>query len=231
MNDYDVTSFRVIITLGIVSVILLPSCSPDDLELPATNTPTSSSTHAPTHTPSATHTQTPTSTATTTPTPTPIPLGYFLNPYSFNEAVRVFDSPLGDETWELTLLEILRGANADKKAREIMSWLEYETPIESQEYIALRVSLRIEGPENEVLNIWPYVSLTLRYEDSGKDLWSEPTRSFRKKGYSPLEDEGWIFFLIRQDSYPMLYFQPWLMTNEVLGYRTEGVYFGLQEFQ
>jgi len=112
-----------------------------------------------------------------------------------------------------------------------MSWIEYEAPIESQEYMALRVSLRIEGPETEILYIWPYISLTLRYEDSGKDLWSESTRAFRKEGYSPLEGEGWIFFLIRQDSYPLLYFQPWLITGEVLGYRTEGVYFGLQEFQ
>lgn len=130
----------------------------------------------------------------------------------------------------LTLIDVQRGEAANQLARQNLDVYDYKDPIADQEYLG--VNIRIEYLEsldrqNEVLSLYPYWHLTLRYSPEGNDIWSSGFSDNLVEGYLPLSKECWVFFLIRKDTMPLLYFQPNLMASEPYGYRTEGVFFNL----
>lgn len=135
------------------------------------------------------------------------------------------------EDIQFTLLEILIGEDANQKAKESLDWLTYETPIEGQEYLAIRGTIKVikSGDNNEVIPIYPYWSLTLRYSEDGQDTYSIDAFEIFNEGYPPVEGSGWVFFLIREGSTPYLYFQPDLVIVEQAGIRSHGAYFTLLE--
>lgn len=109
-------------------------------------------------------------------------------------------------------------------------WNNYWPPIEGQEFLAIRIRIEVlEAPKEEVFLVYPYWHLTLRYESGGNDTWGIHMPSEKwAEGYAPIEGGGWYFFVVRQGSDPLLYFQPMLMIHEQVGYRTSGAYFDLR---
>jgi hypothetical protein len=82
-----------------------------------------------------------------------------------------------------------------------------------------------EDPNSQ--SLIPYWHVTLRYSDGGNDIWSVDPVDSVAEGYPPIEGTGWVFFLMKKDSTPYLYFQPQLIVMEQNGIRTSGVYFRL----
>lgn len=72
----------------------------------------------------------------------------------------------------VTVLEVVRGEPAKNLARSAL--FPYSEPIAGQEYLAVRVQLNVlQADPNQIFTLYPYFSLTLRYEDGGTDTWSE----------------------------------------------------------
>jgi len=192
--------------------------------------PTWTPTPSPTNTPRPTRTPRPTNTPRPTPTPS---LGTFAHPAPIGVALTRSDPLSSIQTpyqMSTTVLEVRKGEEAARLARSQLYSLTFSEPIEGQEYIAVRVKLEVKsGPSNEVYSLYPYWHLTLRYEPSGTDIWSQDVIDMWDKGYPPLGGEGWVFFLARTGSEPLLYFQPNLIVNEQLGYRTLGAFFTLTQ--
>ena len=128
-----------------------------------------------------------------------------------------------------TLLEVVRAEEADLLAQKEMSWYMYEPPKNGQEYIAVHVSLeRVEGDPNEFESLYGYWSFTIRYSETGPDTWTADIGGGPwAEGYIPVEGNGWLFFLIREGSEPLLYFHPNLIIVETFGIRTGGGFFSL----
>lgn len=186
--------------------------------------PTKTSTVAATHTP------------TKPPTATPTPIkGSFENPLVVGETISVRPNPNKDPDYpdwfemECTLVEYAAGERALNIAIENGDYSSYSPLIEGQEYLAVYVKLKlieVKDPNNlEIL--YPYWSLTLRYQEEGDDLWSEDYVKQFAQGYVPIEGEGWVFFRIKQGSKPFLYFSPFLIVTEQVNVRNTGVYFRL----
>jgi hypothetical protein len=136
---------------------------------------------------------------------------------------------LNGEEMAATVLEVRRGDNANNLAKTELDW-SYNTPIQGQEYIAIKVKLDVlEADPNAVFTIYTYWSLTLRYSDGGNDIWGIGFSERLAEGYPPLSGTGWVFFKIKKDSSPLLYFQPKLSVLETFGYRTSGAYFSLEQ--
>lgn len=127
------------------------------------------------------------------------------------------------------LLEVKSGKEANDLAQTELGWLTYVTPIEGQEYLAVRVKLNHiwYKDNNKVETIYSSWSLTLRYKDQGDDIWSVDLIDKITEGYPPIKGESWVFFLIRTGTKPYLYFQPDLMISEQTGNRISGVYYQL----
>ncbi len=196
-----------------------------------TSTPTASSTTTkpPTQTRTSTPNYTPTPKPTKTPTSTPLP-GSFSNPAPIGVIVTRVEEILKEKTLAVTVLEVRKGNDANKLAKSTLDWLTYETPIEGQEYIAIKAKMEVlKAPANEVYTLYTYWHLTLRYEEDGDDIWPVDVTAIIAKGYPPIKGEAWIFFLIRKGSQPFLYFQPDLIIDEQHGYRTSGAYFDLSQ--
>ena len=127
-----------------------------------------------------------------------------------------------------TLLEAVRGEEADDLARSQLRRYSYQEPIRGQEYMAVKVRLEVleyEDPNVQIL--YPHWHLTLRHSESGGDIWSVDPLVKWQEGYVPLRGEGWVFFLVKEDSHPHLYVHPYLLITEQLGIRTGGVFFSL----
>lgn len=231
-------SFLVIL-LPILSLFLV-SCNSTAVKILNRDTPTSPATSTlaptkkPTKTPKPTATYTPEPTTTSTPQPgsfiNPLRIGDSISLETVPEEVRVPEVDYYDK-WDMTLLDVKVGEEANLLAKEHFGWIYYDEPIEGQEYLAVYVRQKIlySFDNNEVETIYAYWNLTLRYEDGGRDIWSVDVLQKLAEGYPPIEGEGWVFFLIRTGSEPKLYFQPRLMISEQLGYRTLGVYYQLFE--
>lgn len=215
------------------NAIPLPTLTPTD-----TMVPTATATDLPSATPTRTITPSPEPTSTFTPTPTPV-LGIFGNPLSIGDSITVVKIPAeiaknhldSSARMEYTLFEVKTGEEANTFATQKLDWLTYEEPIDGQEYLAVRGKMKYTDLEdmNKVQTLYPYWSLTLRYDENGPDTWSVDVVEKFAEGYPPVEGEGWTFFLIRQGSKPYLYFQPELFIALSAGadFRTWGAYFKL----
>lgn len=191
-------------------------------------------------TPAPTFTPLPPPTFTPLPSPTPTQIaGTFSSPYKIGDTVSLLAIPPkfhiantnGLNEMAMTLVDVKRGEDAKKLAQSNMDWLSYDEPIKDQEYLAVNLKLNLlwYKDNNNVQMIYPYHHLTLRYTENGDDIWSvNPIQKFAE-GYPPIEGDGWVFFLIRKDTKPILYFQPDLIIAEQLGYRDGGAYFSLEK--
>lgn len=237
-SDYRKYLLFEIITFLIIG-LLLSSCNEFSTSIFYTSTPslttTPTTTATPTNTITPTITATPKPTRTPRPTPTTVP-GIFTNPLNVGDEIVLPFIPesflngnngLGEMSCKL--LEVKSGKEANDLAQTELGWLTYVKPIEGQEYLAVRVKLNLiwYKDNNEVETIYPSWSLTLRYKDQGDDIWSVDLIDKIAEGYPPLEGESWVFFLIRADTKPYLYFQPHLMISEQTGNRISGVYYHL----
>lgn len=169
-------------------------------------------------------------------TPTPIPLGAFTNPVPLGTGITVSNEPLKNLQMSATVLEVLRGSEANELAKSVSYMIDkdgYVGPrdlIENQEYFAVKVKLVLEsGPLNETYPLYSGMHFSLRYEEAGNDIWCDNVTDILHEGYPPLEGEGWLFFRIREGTEPLLYFQPELMVSEVVGFRTHGAYLALTQ--
>jgi hypothetical protein len=134
---------------------------------------------------------------------------------------------LGDEL-NVTVLDVLRGSPAYELAKSEMGRFFFIEPIAGQEYIAINVRLAVsKANPNEIYSLYPYWHLTLRYEDGGTDTWSQNATELLE-GYPPLAAPFWIYFLVRENSSPVLYFQPNLIVEEQIGSRTSGAYLSIE---
>jgi hypothetical protein len=217
----------------------------------ATHTPTNTSTYrsTPTLTNTPTLTLTPTQTHTPTPTPSPtktytprptatLETGTFKNPAGIGDTLTYSDAPAEFYRMSLTLLDLVRGKDASVLVRTegdcgyFGAGSQYSPCylLEKQELIVVKVRIDwFGGDKNKENTLYPYWSLTLRYENGGSDIWSMDPVLIWDKGYIPLKGEGWVFFKIREGSQPRLYFQPMLMVGEGFGFRTQGGYFMLEK--
>lgn len=229
--------YSVPLTIALLCVALA-ACGPSVEQLAATNVamtatvvaqrtadaPTLTPTHTPTPRPTATQTPQPSPTSLPTLTPTPT-LGAFANPVPIGSTITLFDLPRERMKVSVTLLEIRRGDPANEIAESLAYSGTYEDPIEGQERIALRVKLAVlEAPPHEVFHLYASSHLTLRYEPEGRDIFVERITRKWAEGYPPLEEEGWITFLIREGTDPLLYFQPDLI-NTPDSHRSQGAFF------
>lgn len=200
-------------------------------------------TFTPTPTSPPTTTWTPTNTLLPTDTSTPFPtvtreIGTFRNPVPIGTTITRQSDPSGAAIMSATLLEVQRGEAAKELAYSKLDCgyggasAEYSVChlLSDQEFIATRVRLEwIDGDKNEVESIYPYWSLTLRYDDAGSDVWSQNDLDLWAEGYVPLSGEDWVFFKVRIGSNPVLYFHPLLIVTETIGIRTHGAYFSLNQ--
>lgn len=162
-----------------------------------------------------------------TPKPTPTP-GAFSNPAPIGSSIALWDGPVKFNKFNVTLLDVQRGEAGKQVAQQNMEWYSYQEPIEGQEYLAVLVRidyLETDTP-NEVQSTNPYFHLTLRYSFDGDDIWASDMSKL-VEGYVPYSFESWVYFLIRKDTQPMLYFQPYLMVAEQYDFRTDGGFFNL----
>lgn len=204
-----------------------------------TYTPGVTATH--TFTPTPTFTATPTITKTPTLTPTPAPsitpmpsptleIGTFQSPASVGVMLTRTSDPSKHITMTATLLEFIRDAEAEKLAQSLSACGMFPCkPLSAdEEFLGVKVRLEIiDGDINEKYPIYPYWSLTLRYDEAGKDTWSVNPFQDWGEGYIPVAGEGWVFYRIRKASQPLLYFHPFLIVTEQLGVRTKGGYYSL----
>ena len=159
-------------------------------------------------------------------TPTPA-FGTFASPAPIGVTVTRSDELANEYQMSVTVLEVYRGAEADRLFKSQSTW--YKAPIAGQEYVAVRVRLEMfNGSPNKVFKIIPYTDLTIRYEPSGADIWLTNI-DIGNEGYLPLREDFWIFYLIREGSEPLLYFQPKLAAYEQLGHRTSGAFLALTQ--
>ena len=176
------------IGFGLVFLMIasLTGCSGNPIQsFFATSTPTSTATPTLTSTPTATNT--PTVTPTPLPTNTPLPTatlvpGLFISPLNIGDSVIVQEIPkkllkpgvTDIEVMECSLLEVKQGAEADELAHQYLDWSSYKVPIEGQEYLAIRVHLKLitSGDNYSKETIYQNWNLTLRYSEGGSDTWS-----------------------------------------------------------
>lgn len=198
-------------------------------------TPTPTTTPRPTNTPGPTNTPEPTQTPLPTPTPiygsydVPLKIGDSFAMEMIPEAYRK-PGKSGYEELMFTLLEVKTGDEAKTQAKKTIKWPNYKDPIPGQEYVAVKGHMKLLWLEdnNTVTYINPGWSLTLRYNDQSDDIWAENISDRAgPEGYPPIEGDFWLFFLIKQDTRPRLYFQTELLVSEEHGYRNIGVYFDL----
>lgn len=225
------TGIKEIIPLGIFTTTTHTSTVTHTSTITPTNTTTPTYTISPTKKP--TNTRVPTSTKK--PTSTPIP-GGFNFPLKMGDTISLVMIPedyrknpnVGSGIMNLTLTDLAIGEEANTLAKSHLGW-SYKQPIEDQEYLAIYVKIKFtdEKNSNETTTLYSYFSLTLRYDNNGSDIWSEDFVKKLGEGYPPIEGEGWVFYLIRKGSKPMLYFQPNLISLETIGVRNVGVYFKL----
>jgi hypothetical protein len=132
---------------------------------------------------------------------------------------------------DCTLLEIVTGDDALKIAKQERVWSPYDPLVEGQEYLALRLRLKLQIAKNEnvVETLYPYWSTTLRYENNGVDIWSADFTKIFAEGYPPIEGENWVIFKYKSGTKPFLYFSPYLAVSEQVGIRNTGAYFKLFE--
>ena len=194
-----------------------------------TQTPASTSTTTPiptiTNTPTATGTPTPR--PTNTPKPTPLP-GEFSNPAKIGMTVSRYGSSVSLSKLEATLLEVLRGEEAENLARSHLFF--FSKPFQGQEYLAVKARLDfidVLEPENAE-SIYPTWTFTLRYSENGSDTYAENVADLWAEGYVPFSGEGWVFFLVKEGSEPYLYFHPLLTVVKQFGVTTGGAYFILE---
>gem|GEM_PF-6611418 len=129
-----------------------------------------------------------------------------------------------------TLLDVQRGDAAKQLAQQYMSWFQYVEPIEGQEYLAIYIRMELLETQNpnEVQIIYPAWHLTLRYSPEDHDIWAYNIYNILAEGYVPISGEEWVFYLIRKNTKPSLYFQPFLQIDERFGFRTQGAFFKLE---
>jgi hypothetical protein len=190
-----------------------------------TRTPAPTKTPGPTRTPKPTKTIGPT--ATPRPTRTPVP-GTFRNPIAIGQSGTT-RSEFYEADMTLTVLEVIRGKDAIRIAQRLQSLL-YTAPIEKQEYLLVKVKIQwMKGPLTTKITMMNsgVDGFALRYVDGGEDLYTAWVDRL-VKGYIPLEGEGWIQFLVREGSQPLLYVQPELAVYQELRKDTNtGLYFSL----
>lgn len=210
--------------LAVVAEVTNRASAATDTPIP-TSTPTMTLT--PTITNSPTVTRTPTPRPTRTPKPTPLP-GEFSNPAKMGMTVSRYDSPLKQIRMEATLLEVLRGVEAENLAKSHLFL--FEGPIQGQEYMAVkaRIDFLESNKPEEAEFINPFWNFTLRFSEDGWDTYTENLTDDWSEGYVPFAGEGWIFFKVKEGSEPYLYFHPWLVVVEAVGVRTGGAYFSLE---
>jgi hypothetical protein len=191
----------------------------------ATQTPTP----APTKTPGPTRTPKPTKTigptATPRPTRTPVP-GTFRNPIAIGQS-GTQKSSFYNADLTITVLEVKRGKEALPIARRLQSYF-YTAPLEKQEYLLAKIKVQwLTGSQTKKITTFSYGEFVLRYENDGDSLQVAELDRLAE-GYVPLEADGWLQFLVREGSQPLLYVQPELTAAETLGLNTNtGLYYSL----
>jgi hypothetical protein len=191
----------------------------------ATQTPTP----APTKTPGPTRTPKPTKTigptATPRPTRTPVP-GTFRNPIVIGQSGTTRSEDY-EADMTLTVLEVKRGKEAIPIARRLQSYF-YTAPIDKQEYLLIKVKIQwLKGSPTKKITTFAYGDFALRYENGGEDLYTVEVDKLAE-GYVPLEAEGWLQFLVREGSQPVLYVHPSLITDRKFGEDVNtGLYYSL----
>lgn len=200
--------------------------------LAAIPTQAPSATPVPTDTPTPVPTETPGPTNTPLPTRTPLPTattiaGTFENPLPIGST---FTQPdVGNTTTvSCTVLDAVYGDEANKLEQTSPDHSMFSArPSADQEYVAVKVKLTLDAEDKyQKTTLLPLFQLALRYSQSGSDTMSKDLTPWAE-GYPPLEGEGWVFFLIKKGSSPLLYFQANLAAAEQFGYRTQGVYFAI----
>ncbi len=192
-----------------------------------TPTATLTPTPAPTKTPGPTRTPKPTKTigptATPRPTRTPVP-GTFRNPIVIGQS-GTQKSSFYNADLTITVLEVKRGKEALPIARRLQSYF-YTAPLEKQEYLLAKIKVQwLTGSQTKKITTFSYGEFVLRYENDGDSLQVAELDQLAE-GYVPLEADGWLQFLVREGSQPLLYVQPELTAAETLGLNTNtGLYY------
>lgn len=166
----------------------------------ATFTPTLSPTPSPTatQTPTPAPTSTPAPTKTPTPTPTP-PVGTKANPLPFGQTGSFsLTKPIAMSV-ELRVVEVIRGAKAEKIIKWGGSWL-CDTMQGQEECVLAHVVLDyVSGPADDPVSFsW----IEFGVEKSGgqfstADMSTGNLPYFDGQGYPPLHVDGWVKFNIR----------------------------------
>lgn len=215
------------------TLVIIPSATPSptsSITFTPIPSPTITFTIQPTESPTPFFTETPSATPTSISSPTQRPtnepvFGEFESPAPLGRTM-IETSTLGDQM-NVTVLEVIRGSVAYELATSELFMP--SVPIVGQEYIAVRVRLEVSKADpNEVFPLYPYWHLTLRFEESGNDVWSENFIDLIE-GYPPLVGEFLLFYLVRTDSSPLLYFHPNLIIDEQFGQRTSGSYLSVEQ--
>jgi hypothetical protein len=127
----------------------------------------------------------------------------------------------------ITVLEVKRGKDALATARRLQYF--FTAPVEKQEYLLVKIKIQwLTGSSTKKIITFTYGDFALRYDNNGESLL--PSQIDRlAEGYVPLEKEGWLQFLIREGSQPVLYVQPELVVAQKLGLDTDtGLYYSLE---
>jgi len=218
------TSQSAVQTAVVQTLAAIPTQAPS-----ATPVPTDTPTPVPTETPGPTNTPLPTSTPLPTRTPLPTATtiaGTFENPLPIGST---FTQPDVGNTTKVscTVLDAVYGDEANKLAQASSNILLYRSPPADQEYVAVKAKFTLDAEDQyQKTALYPMFQLALRYPQSSSETKAEVHEPWAE-GYPPLEGEGWVFFLIKKGSSPLLYFQANLAAAEQFGYRTQGVFFAI----
>lgn len=157
----------------------------------------------------------------------PETVGSFAQPVPLGTSAARYDERPSRAEIALTVLEVLRGAEAEQLAAESLAADVYASPTDEAEYLAVKVVIDIKDASNpDDLPLYPHWHVVLREEDAGEDIAVINWREEVTKAAPPYSAETWLFFIVRKDSQPLLYFQPYkIYSSEEL--RNSGAYFSL----
>lgn len=156
--------------------------------------------------------------------------GSFTHPAPIGISLTRLDSRKNQNEMAATVLEVLRGKEADKLAQDQLDPSDYIQPEDNTEYLAVKVKVDVlRGADKELVPLYPHWHFILRTDEMGQHTYS--MADWRRKageGYPPFSIETWLCFLVEKESKPLLYFQPyWIFAEKE--YQTSGAFFSLDQ--
>ncbi len=155
------------------------------------------------------------------------PANTFTHPAPIGTSVTRYDEP--DRRYEiaLTVLKVSRGKDAEQLAKTTLDADTFSPPPAGTEYLAVNVAFDVKrGPNSDSIPLYPNWHVTLRDRDAGEDNVCLNWRKRVTLADAPYHAETWLFFVVREGSQPLLYFQPYRMFSSQ-EYRNSGAYLGL----